>query len=544
MKKIILNSRELCDLELLLDGSFNPLRGFLVEEDYNSVLNNMRLNSGELWPIPIVLAKKNMNFVLGENIELCNSENLPIACMKLESIYKPDLDRECLSIFGCVDFNHPYIKIIKERDGLFYLGGRVSKMNGIQHYDFKNFRLSPSETKEYFLKNNWKNVIGFQTRNPMHKSHYFLTKYAMNQSGLEDIKLLIHPVVGITQDCDINYHTRVKCYKEIIKEYDSNVVKLCLLPLSMRMAGPREAVWHAIIRKNYGCTHFVVGRDHAGPSYKKADGNSFFGAYDAQELLLKFSNEIGIKVITSKLIVYATSKNKKMYVPIDSIDKDKYIINNISGTQLRRMLKNDEEIPEWYSFPNVIRQLKKDFKSSKEIGFCIYLFGLSGSGKTTTAKCLESKLLELDINRKITLLDGDVCRQELSKGLTFSKSDRSINVRRIGYVASEIVKHGGIAICSNIAPYNEDRIANREKISKYGKYIEVYMNTSLQTCESRDVKGLYKKAREGIICNFTGISDPFEESTKSEILLNGSSEILVEDNVNTIIRYLYKNLLI
>ena len=552
-KNIILDSRELCDLELLLNGAFSPLDGFLKEEDYNSVLLNLRLKSGELWPMPIVLAKKDQEFSVGERVNLCNSENLPIASMTLESIYQPDLDVECNSVFGSTDTNHPYIQIIKNREGLVYLGGRVEKINGVPHFDFDDLRLTPTETKKYFKDNNWDTVVGFQTRNPMHKSHYFLSKYALEQTGIEDAKVLIHPVVGVTQTCDIDYHTRVRCYKKIMEKYEPNTAKLSLLPLSMRMAGPREAVWHALIRKNYGCTHFVVGRDHAGPSFKKENGESFFGPYDAQDLLMKYAGEIGISVITSKLIVYATPKSNDesesslengIYSPIDALDKEKYDIHAISGTQQRKMLRDGDPIPEWFSFPEVVSELTKGFRPKNRKGFCVYLVGLSGSGKTTIAKALHAKLLELEAHRKITLLDGDVVRQNLSKGLKFTKEDRSTNVRRIGYVASEVVKHSGIVICANIAPYEDDRNFNRDTIEKHGNYIEIFVNTSLDECERRDVKGLYKKARSGIIPNFTGISDPFEEPSKPELKLDGNTNVSLRDNINSIIEYLQNNSLL
>ena len=560
VKSVILNDRELCDLELLLNGAFDPLEGFLNQVDYNSVLDNLRLDSGDLWPMPIVLAKQNQEFEEGQIIQLCNSENLPIAKMHLESIYQPDLDKECQSVFGSTDTNHPYIKIIKDRKGLVYLGGKVEKIHGVPHFDFEELRLTPNQTKAFFKENKWDTVVGFQTRNPMHKSHYFLSKYALEQTGIKDAKVLIHPVVGVTQSCDIDYHTRVRCYKEIMKKYEPDTAKLSLLPLSMRMAGPREAVWHALIRKNYGCSHFVVGRDHAGPSFKKENGEDFFGPYDAQELLMKHAQEIGIGVITSKLIVYATPKkterclgfakyyqnsdnkmNDGIYSPIDSIEQDKYDIHTISGTQQRKMLKDGEPIPEWFSFPEVVNELTKGFVPKNRKGISIYLVGLSGSGKTTIAKALHAKLLELESYRKISFLDGDVIRQNLSKGLKFNKEDRSTNVRRIGYVASEVVKHCGIVLSANIAPYQNDRDFNRQLIESHGKYVEIYVNTSLEECERRDVKGLYKKARQGIIPQFTGISDPFEEPLNPEIILDGNSEVSLMDNVNTIISYLQEN---
>ena len=540
-QKIILNSRQLYDLELILNGGFYPLNGYLKKNDYISVLNNMRLVDGSIWSIPIVLSIPddkiiNNSIQKGNRLTLTNDENLPIAILDVESIYKPDLIEECIKIFGCCDDNHPYMKLMLENPNIYYIGGKVDKIRLPLHYDFIEYRMSPIETKKFFKESGWKKIVGFQTRNPIHRSHFELTKYAMEKG---DAKLFLNPVVGVTQDCDVNYHNRVKCYIKIMKYYNKNTAKLCLLPLSMRMAGPREAVWHAIIRKNYGCTHFVVGRDHAGPSYKKKNGESFYGEYEAQELLQSVSSEIGIELITSKLIVYAIPKNGDIpfYTPIDMIDIQDYEIMQISGTKQREMLRNGTKLPEWFTFPEIEKQLLTNFKSKNNQGFCVYLVGLSGSGKTTIAKALCAKLLELT-DRKITILDGDVVRQNLSKGLSFSKDDRSINVKRIGYVASEIVKHNGVVICANIAPYNCDRLYNRNIISEQGNYYEIMIDTSIKECERRDVKGLYFMARSGKLTNFTGISDPFEESTMCDLYIDGNSNNLIKNNVNKIISFL------
>ena len=347
----------------------------------------------------------------------------------------------------------------------------------------------------------------------------------------------MHPVVGITQDCDIDYYTRVRCYKRLIAKYQEGEVLLSLLPLNMRMAGPREALWHALIRKNYGCTHFIVGRDHAGPSYKTKEGGNFYGPYDAHKLLLEHEKEIGIKVVLSKNIVFI--KELQEFSVEDKVPKDMTILN-ISGTQQREMLKEGAEIPAWFSWPDIIEELRKEFRSDNKKGLCIYLVGLSGSGKSTIANFLISKLKEIETERKITLLDADIIRLNLSKGLGFSKEDRSTNVRRIGYVASEIVKHGGIVICANIAPYEEDRLFNRKQISQYGKYIEVFVNTSLECCERRDIKGLYKMARDGKILNFTGVNDPFEIPLTSDLLLDGDeTNFSISYNLAKILEKIY-----
>jgi sulfate adenylyltransferase len=534
---IVLDKRQLCDLELILNGGFYPLKGFMSEKDFNNVLENMRLSTGELWPMPIVLKinKEKMKELKNlKEINLLDSTNLPLAKLFVDDIYKPDLIKECKSVFGTDDDNHPYIKkILQDKNNTYYIGGKLEKINLPLHFDFTNIRMTPEQTKKYFKDNCWDIVLGFQTRNPMHRSHMELTKYALKCIGVENAKLFLNPVVGATQECDVDYYTRVKCYKILMKYYPENTAILNLLPLSMRMAGPREALWHALIRQNYGCTHFVVGRDHAGPSYKKKDGSSFFGPYDAHELLERYEDELDIKVIKSQWIVYV--EDTKSYMRIDQVPEGMKVLN-ISGTEQRRMLRDGEDIPEWFSFPDVVSELRKKFKPKHKQGLCLYFVGLSGSGKSTIANSLKSKIMELD-NREISILDGDVIRQNLSKGLTFSREDRSTNVRRIGYVASEIVKHEGIVFCANIAPYESDRLYNKELISKHGNYIEIYVKTDLDVCEKRDVKGLYKLARHGILKFFTGISDPFEEPKNPDLIINGAGELNIK-KINYIIDYL------
>ena len=544
---ITLNSRELCDFELIVNGGFNPLKGYMNRDDYLNCVSNMRLKNGKLWSMPITLSineKKMTELKHSDYVILKHETGLPLGLMDIrsdDSIYKYDLKKECESVYGSYDLNHPYVKILNENYNngrIYYIGGEIEVLKLPPHYDFIENRLSPKETNQYFRENGWNKVVGFQTRNPMHKSHYELTKYALKVAG-ENSKLFLNPVVGITQDCDINYHTRVKCYKKLLNYYEKDDVLLGLLPLSMRMAGPREAVWHAQIRKNYGCTHFVVGRDHAGPSYKKQDGSDFYGAYDAQNLLIEHSKEIGIIPIISKMIVYALPKDetnfmKGIYMPIDEVDLNKYIVMKISGTEQRRMLKNKEKIPEWFTFPLVEEELKNSF-SSKGGGLTLYFVGLSGSGKSTIANFVISKLRELS-NKQISYFDGDIVRLNLSKGLGFNEQDRSINVRRIGFVCSEVTKHGGIAVAANIAPFKEDREFNRKKISDVGNYIEIFVDTEIEECEKRDVKGLYKLARDGLLQEFTGISSRFDRADDAELILKNDSSI--EDNVNKVINYL------
>jgi sulfate adenylyltransferase len=517
--KIILDEKTICDLECLLDGYFEPVNSFMNKKQWKSVCENLHLDSGEFFPLPIMLAvsKEILEKKECPKLILCDSTNYPLAELHVTNFFKPDIDWECEKTLGTNDLNHPYVKYKHSHKDKFNKNVNLKKINDIRHYDFNKLRLKPSDTKKIF--EGIKTVVGFQTRNPLHRAHYELTKYALSKTGDNDAKLFINPVVGETQSVDIDYHIRVNCYKELLNEYQNTDVTLGLLPLAMRMAGPREACLHALIRKNYGCTHFVVGRDHAGPSFKTKEGNSFYGPYEAQDLFVKYADEIGIKPIFSKMIVY--NKTKGIYQPIDEVDKE-CEVSKLSGTQFREMLQNNKEIPSWFSFKSIIKILQK---SVKKRGICYYFIGLSGSGKTTYTNILKQKLLEKNPSREITILDGDIVRQELSKGLGFSKEDRSTNVQRIGYVASEIVKHGGIVICANIAPYDKDRLVNRKKIEDIGgKYIEILVNTPLEICEKRDVKNLYKLARQGIIKQFTGISDPFEYPSNVDYIINIDDE--------------------
>jgi len=512
---IVLDDKTICDLECLILGLFNPLKTFMNKKDWENVCKKLHLENGEFFPLPVCLAVDD-SVNIGDKITLVDTTNYPLCSLQVEEKYKPDIDFECLNAYGSTDTNHPYVNYKQNHKDKYYVSGPLEKINDIRHYDFMNLRLTPEETKQYFKDNNWKTIVGFQTRNPMHKAHYELTKYALGKTNDKDAKLFLNPVVGETQTVDIDYHTRVSIYKEIINEYPKNQVKLGLLPLAMRMAGPREACLHALIRKNYGCTHFVVGRDHAGPSFKTKQGEKFYGPYEAQDLLFKYADEIGITPIVSKMIVFNTTKG--IYQPMDEVEEGNETAF-LSGTEVRKRIRNNEEIPDWFSFPNIVRLLRR---SNKQRGTCYYLIGLSGSGKTTLGNILRTKLLEQEPSSEITMLDGDIVRQNLSKGLGFSKEERSINVRRIGYVASEIVKHGGTVICANIAPYQEDRVFNKKLIESFGgKYVEIWVNTPLDVCERRDVKGLYKLARKGVIKQFTGISDPFEEPINCNIKTEG-----------------------
>ena len=525
-KSWVLRGRQICDLEMILNRGFSPLNGFLNKEDYENVLTDMRLLDGSVWPMPITLdvnSDFSKSLSIGDNITLKDKEGFSIAVLEVEDKWEPDLNKEAELIFGTKDVSHPGVDYLLNYSNNIYIGGKVELIDLPHHYDYKDLRLSPKILKKKFKDLGWDNIVAFQTRNPLHKAHVEMTLKALEDL---DANLLIHPVVGMTKAGDVDHYTRVRCYQHVLEKYPANKAILSLIPLAMRMGGPRETLWHALIRKNYGCTHLIVGRDHAGPGLNK-EGNPFYGPYDAQEMLQEFEEEIGIKMVPFKFLVYLPDEN--IYKPIDEISNDTNY-KTVSGTELRDYLDKGKDIPEWFTYKEVANELQKSQPPISKRGFTIFFTGLSGSGKSTLANGLLIKLLE-NGNKPVTLLDGDIVRTHLSSELGFSKEHRSLNVKRIGYVASEITKNGGIAICAPIAPYEKDRVYNRNLISKLGGYIEIHVSTSLEKCEERDVKGLYKLARKGIVKEFTGVSDPYEAPPNAELVIDSSDvdpEKLVE----------------
>ncbi len=510
-----LTPRQLCDLELLMDGAFSPLEGFMTRADYDRVVSEMRLANGILWPIPIVLDVSRSfadEVEIGERIALRDPEGVMLAVLEVEDRFEPDKQKEALEVYRTRSLAHPGVRYLFEQAGEVYLGGRVHAVEPPTHYDFKMLRDTPAELRARFRKLGWRRVIAFQTRNPMHRAHYELTFRAAQEA---EANLLIHPVVGMTKPGDIDHFTRVRCYEKILRHYPEQTTMLSLLPLAMRMAGPREAVWHGIIRKNYGCTHLIIGRDHAGPG-RDENGEPFYGPYDAQELFAAHESEIGVTMVPFRNMVYV--EERAQYVGEDELRSGETPLF-LSGTELRRRLREGLEIPSWFSFPEIIEELQRRYPPRHRQGFTVFFTGLSGSGKSTIANALMVKLLEIG-TRPVTLLDGDIVRKHLSSELGFSREHRDLNIQRIGFVASEITKNGGIAICAPIAPYAATRQRVREMIEQYGGFIEVHVATPLEVCEARDRKGLYAKARAGIIKNFTGISDPYEEPENPEVRID------------------------
>ena len=510
-----LTQRQLCDLDLLMNGAFSPLDGFLGQDDYESVCDTMRLKSGVLWPLPITLDVSEAfadDVAVGETIALRDPEGVLLATLEVSDIWRPDLKAEAERVYGTTDDTHPAVNYLENISNPVYVGGRIRGVEPPTYYDFKLLRDTPSELRGRFRKLGWRKIVAFQTRNPLHKAHQELTFRAARES---DANLLIHPVVGMTKPGDIDHFTRVRCYEHILEEYPEQTTQLSLLNLAMRMGGPRETLLHAIIRKNYGCTHFIVGRDHAGPGNDR-DGKPFYGPYDAQELFSEHEEELDITMVPFKAMVYV--ENKAEYVAADQVEPADTVLE-LSGTEFRRRLREGLEIPEWFSYPSVVEELRKAHPPKHRQGFTVFFTGLSGSGKSTVANALMIKLLE-EGSRPVTLLDGDIVRKNLSSELTFSKEHRDLNIQRIGFVASEITKNGGIAICAPIAPYTATRRQVRETISPVGGFFEAFVSTPIEVCEQRDRKGLYAMARAGKIKGFTGIDDPYEVPENAEIVID------------------------
>jgi sulfate adenylyltransferase len=510
-----LTLRQICDLELLMNGGFHPLKGFLGEADYEGVVAEMRLADGTLWPMPVTLDVSEAfaaGIEPGQDIALRDAEGVILAIMSVTDKWTPDKRREAEGVFGADDIAHPAVNYLHHKAGAVYLGGPVVGIQQPVHYDFRARRNTPNELRAYFRKLGWRRIVAFQTRNPLHRAHQELTFRAAREA---QANLLIHPVVGMTKPGDIDHFTRVRCYEAVLDHYPHQTTHLSLLNLAMRMGGPREAVWHGLIRRNHGCTHMIIGRDHAGPG-NDSSGKPFYGPYEAQELFARHQEEVGVEMVDFKQMVYV--QEKAQYEPRDEVAEGETILD-ISGTELRRRLQEGLEIPDWFSFPAVVEELRRSRPARAHQGFTVFFTGFSGSGKSTIANALMTKLMEMG-GRPVTLLDGDVVRKHLSSELGFSKEHRDINIRRIGFVASEITKNGGIALCAPIAPYSATRAAVREMVESYGAFVEVHVATSLEECEKRDRKGLYKLAREGKIKEFTGISDPYEAPKSPEVRLD------------------------
>ena len=527
-----LTPRHLCDLELLLSGAFSPLRGFLGSADVASVCADMRLSDGTLWPIPVTLDVPDelaTQVGPGASVALRDPEGVMLAALHVEEVYRPDLRAEAQGVFGTTDPAHPGVAHLLERTHPNYLAGTLEGIQLPSHHDYTALRYTPAELRAEFTRQGWRRVVAFQTRNPLHRAHHELTLRAAKEV---EANLLVHPVVGMTKPGDVDHYTRVRCYQAIMDGYPHNTAMLALLPLAMRMGGPREAVWHAIIRRNHGATHLIVGRDHAGPG-ADAQGRPFYGPYDAQDLVRQHEAELGVTMVPFRRMVYV--EHRDSYLPEDEVPQGARTLT-ISGTEQRRRLNEGRDLPDWFTPPAVATELRRSYPPRARQGFTVFFTGLSGSGKLTIANVLLVKLLELG-GRPVTLLDGDIVRKHLSSELGFSKEHRDINIRRIGFVASEITKNGGIAICAPIAPYDATRKDVRAMVEPGGGFLLIHVLTSLEVCEARDRKGLYAKARAGALPEFTGISDPYEVPVDADVTID-TTQLTPEEAAQQIILHL------
>jgi sulfate adenylyltransferase len=529
LPSIQISERVACDLELLATGAFSPLDRFMGKADYERVLAELRLAMGHIFPIPVTLpVEQDAPIALDTQVALRDSKNNILAILTVEEIYPWSFEETALQVFGTLDPRHPLVAEM-HRWGKRNIAGRLQVLQTPQHYDFQDLRLTPAQTRERLVRLGHSNVVAFQTRNPLHRAHEELTKRAAQEV---DGVLLLHPVVGLTKPGDVDHFTRVRTYKALAqKHYEQDRIQLALLPLAMRMAGPREALWHALIRRNYGANHFIVGRDHAGPG-NDSQGKPFYGPYDAQELVAQYADELGVKMVPFREFVYNADAGR--YDESSNIPAGARTAS-ISGTQVRdNYLNKGRLLPEWFTRPEVAEILAETYPARHKQGVCLWFTGLSGAGKTTTADVLTVLLMEH--GRRVTVLDGDVVRTHLSKGLGFSKEDRDTNIRRIGFVAAEIVRHGGLVIGAAVSPYRATRNDVRNLVGGE-QFVEIFVDTPLAVCEQRDIKGMYAKARRGEIKDFTGIDDPYEVPLSPEITLDTVNNT-PEQNARLILNYL------
>ncbi len=529
---ITLNDRQMCDLELLATGAFSPLEGFMTRSNYEAVLDRLRLQNDILWPIPICLDVKELqarNLEAGQSVALRDPEGYLLAVLHVEDMWPIDREKEASRVYGTRDSSHPGANYLLNIVGDVYIGGTLEVISLPLHFDFKQLRMTPVEIRAQFKKLGWKRMVAFMTRNPIHRPQFEMTINAMRQANAN---LLLLPIVGMTKPGDFDHYTRVRCYHKVGQHYPPDTFILSLLPLAMRLSGPREALLHAIVSKNYGCTHFITGRDHAGPGLD-SNGKPYYGSNDARKLTEAYSTEIGVNIVSFEEMVYLPFEDE--FRTADQVPEGTQFIS-LSGSDIRKRIREGRRIPDWATFPEVIEEIQKAYPPPRKQGFTVFLTGLSGAGKSTIAKVLYTRFLELG-DRPVTLLDGDIVRHNLSNELTFSKEHRDINVRRIGFVASEITKNRGIAICAPIAPYATTRSEIRRIIEAHGGFAEVHVSTPIDICEKRDRKGMYAKARAGLVKGFTGVDDPYEVPQSPELSID-TSDITPDEAAQQILLFL------
>ncbi|MEF3168241.1 MAG: bifunctional sulfate adenylyltransferase/adenylylsulfate kinase [Deltaproteobacteria bacterium] len=514
---IDLDARQVSDLELLVSGGFSPLKGYMGRADYENVLEEMRLADGTLWPLPVVLAvseKTAERLAPGTRAALRDPEGFMLAVLDVEEIWRPDRKLEARKLYSTDELTHPGVARILEDEGPVLVSGPVTGLSLPMHFDYRTLRLTPAELRAFFQRAGWSQVLAISTRKILHQGiRAFLTSFAEKHR----LNILLHPVAGDTGPGDIDHFARVRCHEAFVRTLPKGLAHLNLLPYSMRLAGPREAIQLAIIHKNYGCTHMVVEPNHADP-FTSMDRSPYYPRLAARELCERFEKECGVAMVPLPPFAYLEDRDE--YLPED-LTGDAPFPRRLSYSELRKRLEQGHDIPPWYVHPDVLAELRRAYPARSRQGFTVFFTGLSGAGKSTLARILQTKFLEMG-DRPVTLLDGDIVRRNLSSELGFSREHRHLNVLRIGFVASEITKNGGIAICAPIAPYEKSRRQNRENISRYGGYIEIYLSTPLSVCMARDRKGLYAKAKAGILKGVTGIEDPYEPPQNPDLVIDTS----------------------
>ncbi|KAE9411251.1 ATP-sulfurylase [Gymnopus androsaceus JB14] len=527
---IVLTERQLCDLELITNGGFSPLEGFMNEKDYKSVVDTLRLADGALFPMPITLdvSKEKidqLSIAPGSRLTLRDPrDDEPLAIITVEDIYIPDRVKEAEQVFGADDIAHPAVAYLRNRVQDFYIGGNVQAIQAPTHFDYVALRYTPAELRSHFKKLAWRKVVAFQTRNPMHRAHRELTVRAARQ---RQANVLIHPVVGLTKPGDVDHYTRVRVYEAIMAKYPNGMGHLALLPLAMRMAGPREAVWHAIIRKNFGATHFIVGRDHAGPG-KNSQGKDFYGPYDAQDLVTTYHEELQIEMVPFQQMTYLPSTDE--YQPVDEVPKGVQTLD-ISGTELRRRLKTGAPIPDWFSYDAVVKTLRESYPPRDKQGFVIFLTGLYNSGKDTVAKALQVTFNQQG-GRSVSLLLGENVQDETT-GLHF--------------VSAELARAGAAVIAAPVAHSEATRQSVKDAVlhsgGAGGNFFLIHVNTPLEHCEKTDRKGVYARARKGDIKGFVGVDVEYEAPEKADLVVDVTTQS-VPEIVHSIVLLLETNSLL
>ena len=531
---ISLTKRQKCDLELLMNGAYSPLKGFMIQEDYDSVIDTMRLSNGQLWPMPIIFDVTSFfiekhSIRADSNIALQDGEGFVLAVLSVQSIWRPNKEKEAENVYGTTSSEHPGVDYLFERTQEVYIGGAIQGIQLPEHYVFGAHHRTPLKQRELFAKKGWRNVIAYQTSKIIHRLQRELL---FSIAKKHQAHILIHPTIGSTKPGDTHYYTRVHCYEAVLKYFPKQIATLSIMPLSMRMAGARESLWYGIIHQNYGCTHYIIGPNHASAPQVKNNDSS----YDSQKLIAQYQNELDIIMIPVEEHLYLSCDDS--FMPATKIQKQGKVGLRFSEQKIREYLHENKTVPKWCSYPEVLSAMKTAFPPRSKQGFTLFFTGLSGSGKSTLAKIVNAQLIEQG-NKPVTLLDGDIVRLNLSSELGFSKEHRDLNIKRIGFVANEITKNKGIAICAPIAPYTKSRRAVRELIEQYGTFIEIHVSTPIKVCEARDRKGLYAKARKGIIPEFTGVSDPYETPERAELIIDTSTMSPLEA-AQEVILYLFK----